>query len=222
MTTDDGASRYLDYLPAIFQQDSFLGQFLLAFETLLSQASPAAPSPALEEMIEDIAHFFRPSETPAEFLPWLAGWVALSLREDWEEETKRNFLREIVPLYRKRGTRAGLERMLGIYLGEDIPITIYDKVDDFDFEAPAHFFQVEITVRDREPVLLQRRQQVALAIIEREKPAHTFYALRIRIPTMRLISEALQEKEGGELLILGTNTLLGTDIISKPEEGATS
>jgi phage tail-like protein len=222
MTDDKQVSSYLDHLPAVFRQDAFLGRFLLAFETLLSQPPLDAPQPALEEMIEDIAHFFRPSETPAEFLPWLAGWVALSLREDWEEDTKRKFLQEIVPLYRKRGTKDGLESMLRIYIGEDVPITIYDTDGDFEkFEPPAHFFQVEMTVRDRDPVLLQHRQQIAMAIIEQEKPAHTFYALQIMIPTMRLMSEALLEREGGEPLILGENTLLGTQNMSTLGEGGT-
>lgn len=218
MTDDKQVSSYLDYLPAFFRQDAFLGCFLLAFEEILS---------GLEKQLDGIHHFFDPEKTSVEFLEWLSGWVALSLREDWEEKTKRNFLQEIVPLYRKRGTRAGLERMLRIYLGEGIPITIYDTDDEFGFEAPPHFFQVEMTVRDRDPVLVQRRQQIALAIIEQEKPAHTFYALRLLIPAMRLISEALQKIEGGELLILGENTLLGTQIIrtrdvSTPDEGGTS
>ena len=33
---------------------------------------------------------------PAEFLPWLAGWVALGLRDDWREKDKRQIMRDIV------------------------------------------------------------------------------------------------------------------------------
>ena len=65
--------------------------------------------------------------TDVEFLPWLSGWVALTLRADWSEATQRSFLQQIVPLYRLRGTRDGLQRMLTLYTGQPV------EVDD-DFE----------------------------------------------------------------------------------------
>lgn len=216
MSSDKPASRYLDFLPAIFRQDSFLCHFLSAFETSLSQT---------RNVIEGVNHYFRPYDenaelqAPKEFIPWLAGWVALTLREDWDEKTKRQFLQEIVPLYQLRGTKEGLRRMLEIYIGKNLPLAIYDNEKDFGFEPPAHFFQVEITLRDRDPLLLQRKQLITMFIIEQEKPAHTFYALRILIPTMRLMSEELLKKEGGEALILGENTLLGTQNISTFAQG---
>lgn len=51
---------------------------------------------------------------------------------------------------------------------------------------------------------------------DREKPAHTFYALKIVVPTMRLVSEELrtQENDVPDLLVLGQNTLLGTSTTS--------
>lgn len=195
-------SSYLDYLPAIFRQDSFAGQFLLAFETVLSGAGG---QPGLETTISRIADYFDPVTTEAEFLPWLAGWVTLSLRADWDEQTQRGFIQQIVPLYRLRGTRAGLLRMLALYTGE--PVDIYD-----DFGDPPHFFQVRLTLSEADPVLLQVKQQIARAIIDQEKPAHTFYALQIAVPTMRLVSEARHEREHAPLLILGQNTILGTSI----------
>jgi phage tail-like protein len=213
MANDKPVSHYLDYLPAMYRQESFLGRFLLAFERLLSRGAPGSPQPALEEIVDHVDRFFRPGEAPAEFLPWLAGWVALSLREDWDEKTKRQFIQRIVPLYRQRGTKAGLKDMLQVYLGENVPIAVYDTRRDFEFDPPAHFFQVAITVRDRDPAELRRKQQIAQAIIEQEKPVHTFYALRILIPTMRLVSEKLLKQEGGEALLLGKTTLLGTQNI---------
>jgi len=196
------ASSYLDYLPAIFRQDPFAGQFLLAFETVLSGAGG---QPGLETTIGRIADYFDPVTTEADFLPWLAGWVTLSLRADWDEQTQRGFIQQIVPLYRLRGTRAGLLRMLALYTGE--PVEIYDTFDD-----PPCFFQVRLTLSEADPALLQTKQQIARAIIDQEKPAHTFYALQIAVPTMRLVSEARHEREHAPLLILGQNTVLGTSI----------
>ncbi|MEZ4660544.1 MAG: phage tail protein [Caldilineaceae bacterium] len=196
-------SMYLHYLPAIFRQDAFAGRFLLAMEAILSglDAERAAefglePVVGLEAKIAQVHRLFDPQTTDAEFLPWLASWVAIALRADWDEATQRAFIQKIVPLYKLRGTKAGLEAMLTIYTRE--PVTIYD-----DFDEPAHYFQVKMTLSDRNKDSLRRKQQIARAIIDQEKPAHTFYALQIAVPTMRLPAH------------LGTEeTLLGTEIPS--------
>ena len=205
MSIDQPASSYLRHLPAIFHEDPFVGRFLRAFETVLSGPGVAG-QPGLEETIDRLAEHFDPQTTPEEFLPWLAGWVALSVRADWDTATKRDFIQEIVPLYRLRGTQGGLQRMLEIYTRE--AVTIEDG-----FADPPHFFQVKLTLSDPDPDRLRRKQEIARAIIDQEKPAHTFYALRVSVPTMRLVSLELQKAEGGKppLLMLGKNTLLGTD-----------
>lgn len=196
------ASGYLDYLPAVFRAEPFTGKFLLAFEAMLTGLGGQA---GLETVIGGIAGFFDPATTEPDFLPWLAGWVALSLRADWDEQTRRDFIGQIVPLYRLRGTRAGLQRVLELYTGE--------RVEVFDSLArPPYFFEVQLTLSTADPLLLRLKQQIARAIIDQEKPAHTFYALRIVVPTMRLVSEKLHERTGAPLLILGENTLLGTKI----------
>ena len=197
-------SSYLRYLPAIFRQDPFLGRFLMAFETVLSGADG---QPALEFAISHVADYLDPWATGADFLPWLASWVTLRLRADWDEKTQRSFIQEIVPLYRLRGTLTGLSRMLHLYTGQ--PVVIYDDFEDLPF-----FFEVQLTLSEADPALLQVKQQIARAIIDQEKPAHTFYALQVAVPTMRLVSEARHEREKAPLLILGTNTLLGTSIPS--------
>src|SRR5262245_21449196 len=123
-------SSYLDHLPAIFRQGPFLGRFLLAFERILTGPPPGEADPAsvpsipagIEDVLDRIHAFFdpvgdsregpNPPRAPDDFLPWLAEWVATSLRDDWDSETKRAFISQIVPLYRMRGTRAGLEAVL--------------------------------------------------------------------------------------------------------------
>jgi phage tail-like protein len=202
MDTDQPAvSSYLDHLPAIFRQEPFVGRFLRAFETVLTGTD--AEPPGLETTIGSLADYFDPGRTKAEFLPWLAGWVTLSLRADWDEATKRSFIQQIVPLYRLRGTKAGLRRMLELYAGQR------PEIDD-DFDQPAHFFQVTLRLTEADPELLQRKQEIARAIIDQEKPAHAFYALQVAVPTMRLVSKAKQQATNAPLLILGENTLLGT------------
>jgi phage tail-like protein len=196
------ASGYLDYLPAVFRTDPFTGRFLLAFEAVLSGLPDLSDQPGLEAVIGRIASFFDPATTEPDFLPWLAGWVALSLRADWDDQTRRDFIGQIVPLYQLRGTRAGLLRILRLYTGEQVEV--FDALS-----KPPYFFEVQLTLSVADRKRLQAKQQIARAIIDQEKPAHTFYALRIVVPTMRLVSEELH-RTGVPRLILGDNTWLGT------------
>jgi phage tail-like protein len=191
-------------LPRAYPDEPFLGRFLLAFEAVLT----GLPSrPGLQQAVDGVVDLLDPATTREEFLPWLAGWVGLGLRADWDVPTRRAFVAEIVPLYRLRGTREGLRRMLTLYTGQ--PVEIDDEL------APPHFFTVRLTLAQADPDQLRRIQQIARAIVDQEKPSHTFYALEVATPTMRLVSTDLQARETKELkttpplLVLGRNTLLG-------------
>jgi len=217
---DPELSTYLAHLPRAYTElrpeeperdqhdheldDPFLGRFLLAFEAVLT----GLPSrPGLQQAVDGVVDLLDPATTREEFLPWLAGWVGLALRADWDVPTRRAFLREIVPLYRLRGTKEGLRRMLTLYTGQAVEID--------DELAPPHFFTVRLTLAQADPDQLRRIQQIARAIVDQEKPSHTFYALEVATPTMRLVSTDLQARETKELkttpplLVLGSNTLLG-------------
>lgn len=186
MTTDDRVSRYLDFLPAIFRQDAFLGRYLLAFEKTLS---------GLEQQLDSIHHYYDPEKTPVEFLEWLSGWVALSLRADWDERRQRDFIAGAVSLYRLRGTKQGLEALIGIYtrlapaideLNAPLQIGVRSTIGkDTILDAP-HFFKVTIRLGDPNPEERKRMTEVATAIIDMEKPAHTRYALLVETPTLQI------------------------------------
>ncbi|MGG6263466.1 phage tail protein I [Leptolyngbya sp. AN03gr2] len=194
-------SRYVTYLPSLLQADETLGKFLLAFEKILS-GLPAAtdldrpanlPNPrSLEDSISQLHLNFdpNPDRAPEEFLPWLANWVGLTLREDWSDQSKRELIRRMVELYRLRGTKAGLEQLLKIYLGADEAV----RIDEFD--QPAHYFQVQLKLASRDLEQFNTKQRVARAIINQEKPAHTYYGLRILMPTMQLVSEQYLRQKG--------------------------
>jgi phage tail-like protein len=178
-------SRYLDHLPAIFrapQQEgtpNFLGQFLRAFEEVLTGTGQAA-DPGLAEIISGIApdangnsplsglsRYVEPGHgltdrdrAPSEFLDWLAGWVALSLRADLEENTQREFIANAASLYRSRGTPKGLADLLTIYtqlgvtIDEGAGFRIRDQVETAILGTDTvlggfvpHYF--EVTLRHR-------------------------------------------------------------------------
>lgn len=208
------SSNYLNYLPAIYQESSFLGTYLNAFEKILS-GLPDTPDRlsgyqfGLVEVVNRIASYFDPDpdsqaehRAPTEFLPWLANWVALSLRQDWTEDERRRFISQIVPLYQWRGTKKGLKELLETYT--NLP----NSVEINEFPDLPHYFEVEMTISEHLPEVLRHKEEIAIEIIEQEKPAHTFYSLKILIPTMRIMNDTKAKPYEG--IIVGHTTLLGS------------
>ena len=229
------SSSYLTSLPAIFQQGEqagrpiFVGRFLLAFEQLLTGLADV-DQPGIEEILDGIVgpagdglrlaglqRYFEPGPSlpetqraPAEFLEWLAGWVALTLRADLDELRQRDFIARAVSFYNQRGTRRGLEEIAKVYtrLGVTVnemqtpfQIGVHATIGEdtvLDGGAP-HFFRVLIRLPTADPAELARSRLVAKAIIDMEKPAHTHYALDFMTPTFQI----------GICSRIGTDTLLG-------------
>ena len=207
-------SRYFASLPAWMARDPALGRVLLAFERILDGADlpegTADPGvPGLSELIDRLPAYLRPgpgepdeARAPAEFVPWLARWVAVTLRDEWDDETRRRVVAEATQLYRLRGTREGLRRMIGVYVG------LLDAVTIHEFTEVPHFFQVEVVLPSRDPKALARTDRSVRAIIDQEKPAHTFYGLRFAFPSMQIVDHPTPARPG---ILLGVNTLLGSE-----------
>src|SRR5205814_3376189 len=62
-------SRYLQHLPTVYEDNVFLGRYLLIFESLWEP---------LEQRQDHVDMYFDPRTCPAAFLPWLARWLDLS------------------------------------------------------------------------------------------------------------------------------------------------
>jgi phage tail-like protein len=196
-------SGLLQYLPAVYWEDPFMGQFLLAFEKLLlgradapaGAASDPDLNPAgLEQIIDGLAKLYDPLITPSEFLPWLSQWTALSLRADLTLEQQRKFVAQIIQLYEYRGTQANLIKLLELFLTATPAIEVRET-------DPPYFFNVTITLAERKDVeFVKRQQEIAQALVELEKPAHTNYTLNVNTPTLRI----------NEFSTVGVDTLLGT------------
>ncbi|HVF49998.1 MAG TPA: phage tail protein, partial [Pyrinomonadaceae bacterium] len=217
------ASTLLQHLPGIYQEDEFLGQYLLAFESLLLRPPAGVEIPpasghekdeaqrGLEEMIAGIAAYFSPLEVEDEdFLPWLAGWVALSLRADLDVLRQRDFISRAVWLYRLRGTKQGLEEAVRIYtrLGP----TIDEQMAGFQVgktstigedtrlsSGASHFFRVRILLPTSNPEELSKQSQVVRDILDMEKPAHTNYVLEVDTPSLQIAKQST----------VGVDTLVG-------------
>ncbi|NET61767.1 MAG: hypothetical protein F6K47_38290 [Symploca sp. SIO2E6] len=215
-------SQLLDYLPELYHTEPFIGQLLLAFEKILLGLQDDLEFPplnkeikfqpqGLETTIAEIATLFDPQETPKDFLSWLAGWTALSLRADLEEGVQRDFIASIVQRYRFRGTKENLIQLLKIFtVGEPTikePVVSAFQVgvssavgqNTYVGGGPAHFFEITIALSRDSPQEQAKQEAIARSIIELEKPAHTYYQLNIEFPSMQI----------GEHSTVGVDTLLG-------------
>jgi phage tail-like protein len=85
-----------------------------------------APLAGLDEDLaaqSDQRHaLLKPCSTPSAALPWLAGWVGLTLDERWSERARRSFTKEAPQLFRLRGTVWALRRMVEIVTGARVLI----------------------------------------------------------------------------------------------------
>lgn len=211
--------------PEVPGEPPFIGRFLLAFEQILS-GHGLSGEPGVEEILDGIPgalagvqRYFEPGagatvadsqRAPAAFLEWLSGWVALSLRADLDEAQQRQLIARAVSLYRMRGTRRGLAELLSIYalpnptieeFATAFQIGVHSTIgEDTRIDGgPAHFFRVTIRLPDPDLQAFARQREIATAIIDMEKPAHTYYELRVETPAMQI----------GVHSTVGVDTLLG-------------
>jgi phage tail-like protein len=224
--TTQTAKAFLQYLPAIYQEDPFIGQWLAAFEKVLLGRNDGFPYPplegvkypaeGLEETVAGLATLFDPQQTPEEFLSWLSGWTALSLRADLEVAKQRDFIAKIIQLYRRRGTNKNLEELLMIFTAGIAGPTVTEFETALEIgkhsaigkdtrlgDGPPHFFRVTISLQKGIKDLPRERArlgEIVSSLIELEKPAHTHYALEFVFPSMQI----------GKTSKIGVDTLLGT------------
>ncbi len=159
-------SSYLEYLPALYRDDPFMGRFLLIFEHVLSP---------IERTVDNIPWYFDPGLAPREFLPWLAQWVGLMMDERWPEDRRRAVIAGAAELYRWRGTRRGLRAFLKLYVDVDPEIVEPTARQVAADRGQAFRFAVRITLpagRSVDAALVED-------IIELEKPAWAAYSVEI-------------------------------------------
>ena len=99
-------SKVMRYLPEIYAGNEFLGRFMMLFESFWRD---------MELQIDHGELYYHPGVAPASFLPWLGSWIGLELEDDLPEDRKRRLLAAGVGLFRRRGTRRGLQEYLQIY-----------------------------------------------------------------------------------------------------------
>lgn len=222
-----GAGRTLiDLLPAVYRQSRDLGPFLAAFEAILfaprdasgsADAAGAEAQPhgkSLEEQIGAIPSLIDPGETGEEFLDWLAQWAAVAQLA--EARDRRGLIAAMVPLYRIRGTRRYVERVLGFYVSgratveeedlsgmavgipgqADIGVGTRLGEDPFRFSVFIEFDPIPGTPQERSSLVALARKIIDLA-----KPAHSYYRLAHNLPDDRGLVVSIRSALGVDTLL---------------------
>jgi phage tail-like protein len=179
---------YVKWLPSIYQRSdvtgrNFLRDLLWIVQHLFGE---------IEERLDVIHTFFDPFECPDHFLPWLAGWTAMVVEEDWPKAKKRRLIKKAIELYKIRGTVKGLKLFIALFTehepnitenawpfrGFQIGVTSGIGIDSVILPPVnlAHTFLVEMPVTYKDVTI---ESVIRLhEIIQMEKPANTSYYLR--------------------------------------------
>ncbi|GAB1420216.1 hypothetical protein MASR2M15_03050 [Anaerolineales bacterium] len=155
------SSTWMQYLPAVYQEDDFLGRYLLICESVMSP---------IIWMIDNFDLFLSPEIAPEEWLQWMASWFDLLLIPQLPLERQRRIMKQVGWLFMRRGTPSGLKRMLELY---------FDVVPDI-IESEACHFEVILPLSESKVVFEGiEKQAIADRIIRSQKPAFASYVLKL-------------------------------------------
>lgn len=198
------SSNPIRHLPSNYYNNEFLRGFLMIFQHIMNDTTIT---------LDNMHDYFRPMESPVDFLPVLADWLGIHLDTLGGEEEVRRFLQYAIPLYRYRGTKIGLRAHLTIITGI-VPEIIEGSIPysammiDANTESESNLmdsddlkssFTVHFPV-SRNKFTDSMIQRLSL-IVQREKPAHT----------KAYISFKKAKKKTRTVTTINTDTVMGID-----------
>jgi phage tail-like protein len=152
------ASNWLKYLPAIYSDDQFIGRYLLIFESILSPIS---------WVIDNFDMFLSPEVAPPEWLQWMAAWFDVIVVPELPIARQRAIVEQLGWLFFRRGTKAGLERLLTLYFGTKPEIV--ESSDEAHFSVKLYLSESNVKLD----------HDIVDRLIMAHKPAHASYTLEI-------------------------------------------
>jgi phage tail-like protein len=159
-------------VPAIYQEGDFGMRFLAALERLLDP---------VVTLLDCERALFTPELAPTDLLDLLAAWLGVETDPGWSEDRRRAAIRNAAELSRRRGTRAGIELALRTRFPE-LPLRIEDGggVTWSRDPAPAQDARPATFVVYCDEPVPEDRLQAVIAEIDRVRPVHATYRLRVR------------------------------------------
>ena len=113
---------FVDYLPEVYRKDSdvdsFLARFMGIFQSMYVD---------LEDDIDYIALKFDADRTTKDFLSWMSEWLSIKDASVWGEKRLRHLIKESVKIYKMKGTRKAVAKIVEEYAG--IEPTIVEQFD---------------------------------------------------------------------------------------------
>jgi phage tail-like protein len=113
---------YLQYLPAVYQQDTesrlFLDRFLSIFQ---------AEFDGIDAQLDNLWQLFEPMAVTGAKFQWLASWLALTIDPTWTDVQRSTALKHAYKSYAQRGTIAGIQQAIGDYAR----VTNVEIIEDF-------------------------------------------------------------------------------------------
>jgi len=103
-----------EQLPAVYAEDDFIQAFTAALDDVLAPVFAT---------LDSFSAYLDPRLAPADFLDWLAHWVALDVDESWTPAQRRELITKAVELHRWRGTRRGLAEHVELLTGGIVDVT---------------------------------------------------------------------------------------------------
>ena len=165
---------WMRHLPEVYQasdKDHFLERYLAVFQSLYE---------SMNDRIRGIPGMLDVDRTDGEYLIWLAGWLDIAGSQMWSSEKLRQLLRQAVSLYKMRGTREGIRRMIRLYTGGEAWIVEHHQLepymeDEGSRQALTKLYgssadQISI-IMEKAYVPTQEAYHSLLRVIEEMKPA---------------------------------------------------
>ena len=120
---------FLDYLPEIYREsedkNSFLARFVGIFQSIYVD---------LEDKIDYTPLKFDTDRTTKDFLNWIADWLSIKDASIWGEKRLRQLIKEAVKIYKIKGTKRAIAKVVQEYAGIE-PII----VEQFDVKGNMYY-----------------------------------------------------------------------------------
>lgn len=193
---------WLSCLPELYEAsdtEHFLDHYLSVFQSVYDDVN---------QSIQDIPYLLDAGTTKQEYLEFLCQWIGVTKNQMWSDEKKRVLLSQAVGLFKIRGTRMGLLRLLKLYLEDEIFLVEKHQWKQADlpagrlrlYEALYGNSSYTITVLVKEESVPSRKEyQTLLQVIRSMKPAQADLNLVVLKPYLLLDGHSY----------LGVNSVLG-------------
>lgn len=180
---------WISYLPEVYQasdKDQFLERYLAVFQILHE---------SMNDQIRGIPGLLDVDMTSEENLVRLAEWLDIPGSYIWSGKQLRQLLRQAVRLYKMRGTKMGIRRMIRLYTGGEAYIVERHQLEPYMGDERIKNMltmlygsspDVVLVILDKKYVPTQKVYHTLWRVIEEMKPAQVDVELVVLEPYMYL------------------------------------